>query len=241
MKQILLYSFLICLFVYAGEAASSFKGERLEAAAKSYVESKLSGDFEIKMFGLTPDLVFQKDNIHAEIKGSGDLKGIAMVTIVFKSGDTIEKTIQVKLEVKEFALLPVASKHLKQGDEITSDDITLERVEISTLKKQNYDTQELIGRTMAKNIRRGEPIAYSDTKGPLLVKRGDMVELLVISGAVKIRANAVSLQDACAGDNIRIKRTGESKVLQGIVAKDGSVVIAPPDYYKDVSEISGTK
>ncbi len=241
MKKILTYSLFLFLLAYAGNAASTFKGDRLEAAAKSYVESKLKGDFEVKTFGLTDDVVLDKDNIHAEIKETADLKGIISVPIIFKSGDKVEKTVLVKLEVKTFEMLPVASKHLKQGDEITSNEFTLERLETTLLKKQNYNTQELLGRTMAKNVRHGEPIALSDTKGPLLVKRGDMVELTVISGAVKIRANAVSLQDASAGDRVRIKRDGESKVLQGIVAKDGSVVIAPPEYYKDVSSISGTK
>ncbi len=241
MKIFFTYSLFLFLLAYAGNAASTFKGERLEAAAKSYIESKLEGDFEVKTFGLTDDVVIDKDNIHAEIKESADLKGIISVPIIFKSGDKVEKSISVKLEVKTFELVPVASKYLKQGDEITSQDFTLNRIETSLLKKQNYNSNELIGRTMAKNVRSGEPIALSDTKGPLLIKRGDVVELSVISGAVRIRANAVSLQDASAGDRVRIKRDGESKVLQGIVARDGSVLIAPPEYYKDVSSISGTK
>ncbi len=241
MKIFFTYSLFLFLLAYAGNAASTFKGERLEAAAKSYIESKLEGDFEVKTFGLTDDVVIDKDNIHAEIKESADLKGIISVPIIFKSGDKVEKSISVKLEVKTFELVPVASKYLKQGDEITSQDFTLKRLETSLLKKQNYNTNELIGRTMAKNVRSGDPIALSDTKGPLLIKRGDVVELSVISGAVRIRANAVSLQDASAGDRVRIKRDGESKVLQGIVARDGSVLIASPEYYKDVSSISGTK
>lgn len=241
MKKILTYSLFFFMLAYAGKAASTFKGERLEAAAKSYIESKLEGDFEVKTFGLTDDIHIEADNIHAEIQESSDLKGIISVPIIFKSDDKIEKRISVKLEVKIYELVPVAAKHLKQGDEITSADFTLERLETTLLKKQNYSKNELIGRTMANNVRRGETIALSDTKGPLLIKRGDMVELSVISGAVRIRANAVSLQDASAGDRVRIKRDGESKVLQGIVAKDGSVVIAPPEYYKDVSSISGTK
>ncbi len=241
MKNLLTYSMVLCLLAYASQAASTFKGERLEAAAKSYIESKLDGDFEVRVLGLTEDVIIKSDDIHAEILESSNLKGIISVPIVFKSGDKTEKIISVKLEVKEFATLPVAIRHMKQGDEITSNDFELKRIEVSELKKQNYNSNELIGRTIAYNVRRGKPIALSDTKGPLLVKRGDMVELIVISGAVKIRANAVSLQDASAGDSVRIKRVGESKVLQGLVAKDGSVLIAPPDYYKDVSSISGTK
>jgi flagella basal body P-ring formation protein FlgA len=59
----------------------------------------------------------------------------------------------------------------------------------------------------------------------LLIRRGDKIILQIQSGAVRVRATGIAMQDGKPGESIKLKY--DNNILQGLVAKDGTIIMIP--------------
>lgn len=110
-------------------------------------------------------------------------------------------------KIKFYADIPVLTRFINAGDEIEQGDLCVQRVEIEGTHKQ-YLTNEadIIGRT-ARNvpIKPGMPILQHLLKAPVIVKKGEILEVVFERRSLRITNKGVALKDAIKSENIPIE------------------------------------
>lgn len=219
---------VLFLLHYESEAKSTFPGDRLEAACENYIMKNVTGDMEIECMQVVFDQKFEQEGVTARCMANKSLlRGLCKVDLEFHHNGRIIKRVPVAYRIKFFGQVPTALKRIAKGIIIESEDISLARMEVTNLSRNEIPTlQEIIGTKGASNISKGSIIKRSILEQEKLISRGDKVVIVVQTPSVRIRASGAALNDAAIGDVIRVIRDGGNNVLQGIVNYDGSIAIS---------------
>lgn len=85
----------------------------------------------------------------------------------------------------------------------------------------------LIGKELRRTIAAGQPIYNTDIKMPDLVKRDELVTMLVSHGGMTIAATGKALENGAKGNHIRVQNMTSKLIIEGEIAAPGTVVITP--------------
>jgi len=115
---------------------------------------------------------------------------------------------------------------LARGHRITERDLTLAPIHPDKFSSgQVIDPQAILGMEVRVNLRADRPIRIGDIGSPILIHRGDLVELRVLSGGVTVKTNAKSLGDGSESDLVEIETMRPRKRLVARVVQTGLVEI----------------
>jgi len=204
--------------------ASSFSRDRLSEACIDYIVDSYDSGSEVYLLTSISNQAFEEDDVIAKVSLEKGTNYSGSCLLEFYTDEILLKRLEVLYKVKLYKLVSVAAKGLQKGTCIQSSDISKLKVDISL-----YDENELIheeyitGKKLTKSISRGTILLTSLFDSGNSIVRGDRVPVEVQSGAVRIRAYGNALNDARAGESVKIKV--QERILQGIASDEGSVVI----------------
>jgi flagellar basal body P-ring formation protein FlgA len=121
--------------------------------------------------------------------------------------------------------VPVASRMLERGSIIDSADIDQADATPWTNRLIVRRSQYIVGRELKRPLNAGEAFRISDLKSPTLIKRGQVVTLLVSNGGLQIAASGRAMQDGSVGDFIRAQNTTSRTIVEGEVASNGMIKV----------------
>ena len=85
--------------------------------------------------------------------------------------------------------------------------------------------EPLTGMTLLRPIRAGRPIALTDLQPPVVIARGDEVEVTVQRGAVRFRASVQATTAGRPGEWIQVKNPESGKTFRALVDGPGKVYV----------------
>jgi flagella basal body P-ring formation protein FlgA len=114
--------------------------------------------------------------------------------------------------------IPVLKSPLSPGAVIQESDITFQRHKADKLTAQIITkSEDIIGKTAkTQMLKMGTPINATDLQSPVLVKRGERVQVTYRSHALVVSASGVAKSQGCLGDMIPIEST-PNKTIQAKV------------------------
>ena len=116
--------------------------------------------------------------------------------------------------------------HLPRGHLISEADIEPVKQDLGRLHRGYFsDKNQLIGKETRRRLRQGHVITPSQVKPPLLVKRGDQVELVARSSLYAVRMSGKAMADGARGDRIRVKNLSSKRIVEGTVTRAGQVTV----------------
>jgi len=124
-----------------------------------------------------------------------------------------------------YADVPVAITSMKRGEKITKKDYKIEKREIRGISFPYISPSEVEGFITLRNIYPGTIIDLTYLSKPYQVKRGQIVEVLFIRGAITIRLKAQALNNGFYGDVVELKNLKSGKKFSGIVKDYGFVIV----------------
>ncbi len=117
---------------------------------------------------------------------------------------------------------PAASRAMNKGEALAAESVTFMKVNASQLRDLPWD-----GRggpwQLNRALNTGEPILQSDLVSQLMVKRGDVVNLIYRRGNLRSATQAQALADGEPGATIAVRNLQTKKQVYAIV-KDGTTV-----------------
>ena len=121
----------------------------------------------------------------------------------------------------------VAAHVLDRGNTISAGD--LDAVDAASLGNRSnlasYDI--LLGKELKRTIAAGQPIYNSDIKIPDVIKRDELITMLVSHGGMTIAATGKALESGGKGSNIRVQNVASKQIVEGQIASAGTVIITP--------------
>jgi flagella basal body P-ring formation protein FlgA len=119
----------------------------------------------------------------------------------------------------------VAASNLNAGQLLQPTLFKLERMDADKINKSHLlEATGLEGQELVRNLRAGEPIRLADMRAAIMVKKGELVQLIVgRPGEFQISVRLEAMQDGRLGEQIKLRNAESGRILGGVVTGKGSV------------------
>lgn len=153
------------------------------------------------------------------------LGGIPFQVKIKVDGQIVNKTtVATYIEVWQDVIL--AAKPLGNNQPITKSDIKIESMNLTRVPKNAVlSTDQVIGYRANRSIAINSVLRVDQIEMPLVVRRGDLVQALVETKALRVTTNAIAKQDGRVGERIRLINVRSKKALYGQVVDSQTVKV----------------
>lgn len=161
-------------------------------------------------------------NAHPQYRfmGQGTIKGEILVD------GSLEETVNCKANIEPYIDVLIAARGVKRGQPLRGMQLRRERRAYTQFREEPFtDPAQLAGYMARTDIRAGEVITSRDVAPLEVIQRNQVVAVEVVSGSLRVRSRARALRDGAAGDVLVLENPETRERLQGIVQRDGTVVI----------------
>ena len=140
------------------------------------------------------------------------------------AGGPVEAMLIVTL--RRYPQAVVAREPLRRGHRIAAADLERRPVRHADWDESLVtDPQSLVGMEVQDLLRRGQPISSRSVGPPTLIHRGDLVELRVVGGGVRVTTNARALADGGEADLVEVETMQPRRKYLARVVAPGLVEI----------------
>lgn len=203
---------------------------QIENKLKSRLNEKgVTGNFNLALNNGKPSIILPQEfpeNVEISAFDFDNQKDVFHATLVAPSIDNPLKKIQVTGLIERMVKIPVLKNNLRHGDIIGLNDIDM--IEVAQSKLQHnilMEEKDIIGMTPRRMGYAGKFILAGSLGTPVLVDRGDKVNITFREGPLVLSAKGRALQAGSKGDLIRITNLNSSRTVDAIVSGDGQVIV----------------
>ncbi len=151
--------------------------------------------------------------------------GSTRFTVIFRIDGAAVKNVSVRGGVEAIAPVVVAASDLPRGALLCDIDLNLVEQDIVRLKNPVFQVEELIGKKLKRGLRMGSPIDRAAVEFPPMVKRGELVTILLKSGQLELTALGEARQNGLEEETIRVKNQNSNRDILGRVVAPGTVIV----------------
>ncbi len=135
--------------------------------------------------------------------------------------------VYVPAQISLFRKLPVATRHLERGEIVRPGDLTLEVINTSLVRQgQLADADSIIGKEVKRPVTKGDPFRVAALDAPLVIKRGDPVEIELQAGMITVNSMGIAMNNGRVGERIRVKNGQSERTISVRVIAAGKVSAA---------------
>ena len=159
------------------------------------------------------------------IRPIGGIKpGVQSILVAAFSAGKEQGRLWVRADIRIFEEVVVSSRPLGFNETVRSQDVRIERRDISSLNARPfYRVEEVVGQQASRAISVNEMLTQKTVQRPILIRRGNSVNMIYETGSLRIEMPAVAEESGKVGELIQVKNPTSGKVLRGTVV-DGRLV-----------------
>lgn len=217
-------------YVVLKRAATLISKNAIQNAIKSNLKDEgYDQDIEIDFPTETSEIVLPQDMpptfdiISFEVNHKSDW---FEATIAAPSKDNPVRTNRVSGKIHRMVHVPVLRDTLRNGSIIGKNDIDTIAMRAHDVSPQFLlDPESLIGMTPRRVAFAGKPLLEKEVEAPRIVGRGEVVTMVLESGALRLTAIGKSLENGAKGDIVRVVNTSSSRTIQGTVTGQKEITV----------------
>ncbi|OPL13768.1 MAG: hypothetical protein AVO39_10070 [delta proteobacterium MLS_D] len=208
---------------------TTFTPGRLQQIIVGHIEEHMTwepGTARVEFYDSVDELVLSGNTINyrVEARRNEDYIGWTGFDIRFYDGGVFldERSLRVRIEVaKDFV---VSTRQLDSGSMITEDDVAVVRRWVDRAPRNRIDDPDVVtGRVVRGSIAPNTELQERMIKDPQLVKRGDMVRVVLSRGGLRMEMAGISAEGGTLGDRIRVRNTSSSNLFYARVVDESEV------------------
>ena len=229
-SQHLPYSLAFCCIVVTNIVTAALQPlPEIRAAAAAAIRASI-GDpkrtIDIEVDRLDPRLRLASCSVPLAATPNAQAQTPGRVSVNIRCDGDVSWSVFVQVLVREQRNVAVATAGLPAGHALVASDVALEPRWL-TAPNASYieDTTQLSGRLTTRPFAAGAPLVTQGFKTPRAIRRGAHITVALATGAVAIRTNGIALQDGAIGDRIQVRNDTSQRIVEGVIAEDGSVVV----------------
>lgn len=125
--------------------------------------------------------------------------------------------------------VPVLKAQLQKGALITAEDLDYVDVRNSDLGANVLvSAEQLVGMSPRRGIAALKPIASSDVSSPVVVKKGEIVTMVLQNSEMTLTTQGKALESGAVGETVRIINPSSGQSVEGVVTAVKTVSITSP-------------
>jgi flagella basal body P-ring formation protein FlgA len=150
--------------------------------------------------------------------------GICTMEVTTKQG--FRKNVHVSFKVFVKKHIYVLKQNLKRGDVINAGDIIKKEILLNENKgRYPLDIEEIIGKTVKKDINAGTVVKNDMIEDRYVVKTNEIVSILAQNNRIMVKTKGRAIEKGKIGDVIRVKNVSSNKEILGKVVGSGVVTV----------------
>ncbi len=217
--------------VMARTLHTELKKETLEENLRAYIEHEMpwkAEDAVVEINGIPDALVVAEGEIGYEWKcdpgfrflGTGGIRGAVTVD------GQVKRSFLCKVSIEAYDNVVVATSPIERGNGMNARNVTLERRAISSIREAVFhDLAELDGMVARRSIASGELITQRSLVAQIVIRRNQLVTVETRAGGLQVETQARAGADGAIGDVIVCVNPNSNQPFQGVVRRDGVVVV----------------
>lgn len=158
---------------------------------------------------------------------------VQMDVTLFAAGERL-LAFPLYLEVQLIQKVAVCLHKIERGDVLNETNVSFDRRPVDGLRDYLSSPEALSGRRARQALLPGHVLTTTDvednpreTGGSPLVRKGEMVKLIVRLGPVNVTVSGEALQDGRAGQPVRVRNIDSKQVVLGRVTERSLVEVDP--------------
>ena len=164
--------------------------------------------------------------IKVETKYNEVKTGDNIVEVTVFSRKEIYNNFETTVRIQTFDDIVVAAEGLQPEQKITENMVILNRFETTGMDGNYFlDIADIIDLQTIRKIDQGQPIFSNSIELPFVIRRGDVIKIIVKINNIQITSYGKALQDGKKGDRIEIVNKDTGKILKAEVIDKQTVVV----------------
>ncbi len=215
--------------VKISRASQKFSDEVLEKMLLDAVSERTGLDksrISLKMARKTGGVALPKGEISMQVEFPSDerFNGLSTAKITPYVNGKEERAFFVTARVDIQGEAIFAARELNRDDVIGPEDIEIREVSLSRLPSNVIrNPEEVMGMMVAARVRQGEPLRTTALEAPELIKRGDLVQIVVETRGMRVESRGIAKENGRMRDVIKVMNMGSNKIVYGQVTAVGEV------------------
>ena len=161
--------------------------------------------------------------LEAELKSRNS---IGRVNIHVSCNQQNPWSLYVPVDVDLFRPIVTTIAPIAKGARLTRAGLEMREVNISQLNGAYFSVmEEVIGMQAKRLIRADKAVIANYLEPPLLIKKGEQVQMTARSGGLVVKIAGVALMDGHKGQQISVRNNQSKRVVEARVSGPGQVVI----------------
>jgi len=229
----LFYSLLILLFylcqpVFAVDSPYENHTEISQAAEEFILSSskRLAGNVSVSLHPIDHRLNLKKCSSPLEIKTTGGTIKAGRNTLKISCSSPSTWRIFITSTVQVTKKILVIKHFVNKGQLLTKEDISFRKVNVSKLHNRYLENEaNIIGKEVTRNLQAGSILTANNLTNPILIKRGDTVNIIAQREGFKITMKGQAMANGSIGERIKVKNLSTKKIINGSVTSKHSVKV----------------
>jgi flagella basal body P-ring formation protein FlgA len=214
--------------VAVNRATQVVSPEAIVETAQTLLIERLQGDslIEITPVQRPPEQLLPAGRLMLRALPKGEIAALVPMVVEISVDGVLQRQVPLTLRVDRSQLVVVATRPIRRLASLSADDLRLEKRLISGLPAGPLARiGDALGFVTSREIRGGEVLSTKLIQLPALVKRGEVVTLIVEGQGLSISALGQAKEEGQRGQMIRVMNLSSKKELYGRVEGERQVRI----------------
>jgi flagella basal body P-ring formation protein FlgA len=182
-------------------------------------------DAQFRLFvpvGMSTEIKIQKVDVKPET-------GRFSAEVRVASDDADAAPVHVSGRIVGLITLPVLARPMMPGEVVRQEDITTADYRADQIQAGSVmDPRDLVGETPRHPLRAAQPLRGTDLQVPVVIKRNDLVLIVLERPGLYLTAEGRALEDGGKGTVIRVTNTQSKRTIDATVLGTGQVAVRSP-------------
>lgn len=225
---------VFCLFIFPNTALAKqmIPSVSILSLAESTIDSMLDksdgADYQLECLTRLPtNIVVPDGNLELvpELMGKIRYGSSVSVRVSINVNGLQQMSVISVWRVRKFTEVLVSTRDIVSHTKLSESDVIFAKREVTNLDQVIFDIDKVIGLELKRSIPYGTVISPSMLTRPLLVKSGDNVTAISVSGSVVVQISGQALQGGAVGDIIRIRNIASGKSFLAKIQNENTVLV----------------
>jgi flagella basal body P-ring formation protein FlgA len=168
--------------------------------------------------------------IIAELPDNCNYRNSQTVHIIVQENGRIIRKFPITARIRIYEDVCVAKTRINRHEHFSTDKIRIERREITEITRAVFSiTDSLIGKSADRTIIAGKVITDDFIKEPLLVRKGEMIRIVLTINDAVVSADGEALRDGVYGANVPVRNMLTGKRINAFVVGEAAVSLQKPN------------
>lgn len=223
--------FSLLLTPLALSAGALFESHQdIKKQARSYVLSLLdnsNGTYEVNIKNIDQRLRLKKCSLPLDFQLNTDQIKPGKNTLKISCLSNRPWRIFSSAQIKLFTEVVVTKHPLNKGHKIQKSDLALQHVNVTQLRSAYFSHKlQAINFIVKRRLNRGTVVSPKHLTKPILIKKGDTVNIVVKSNGFQIHMKGIALSNASKGALLKVKNSNSKKIIQAIAIDSQTVRVS---------------